>query len=75
MTTFFIILVLAFVDKNVAADECDLRINQLDGAESACLETCYEDEQREGLVKIMEVRIHKGTLQRHCELREKLTQF
>ena len=62
MKTFFIILVLAFVDKNVAADECDLRITQLNEAESACLETCYEDEQREGLVQIMEVRIHdEGT--------------
>ena len=61
MKTLFITLVLVFVVKNVAADECNLRITQLNEAESACLETCYEDEQREGLVQIMEVRIHEGT--------------
>ena len=54
MKSFAIISIFAIAIKAVAANDCEMLLNQFNETENACHDDCYSW-QREGLVQIAEV--------------------
>ena len=57
MKSFAIISIFAIAIKAVAANDCEMLLNQFNETENACHDVCYSW-QREGLVQIVEVSSH-----------------